>query len=74
MIDRPLYLNKLVKTIDNDLVKILVGVRRSGKSTLLKMIKEYLLEQGVIKEQIIDINFELIENDYLKSKDKLLLM
>ncbi len=70
MIDRPLYLNKLVKTIDNDLVKILVGVRRSGKSTLLKMIKQYLLTHDVVKEQIIDINFELIENDYLKSKDE----
>ena len=70
MIDRPLYLNKLVKTIDNDFVKILVGVRRSGKSTLLKMVKQYLLTHGVDKEQIIDINFELIENDYLKSKDE----
>ena len=69
MINRPLYLNKLVKTIDNDLVKILVGVRRSGKSTLLKMVKQYLLNHAVLKEQIIDINFELIENDYLKSKD-----
>lgn len=70
MINRPMYLNKLVKTIDNDLVKILVGVRRSGKSTLLKMVKQYLLTHDVLKEQIIDINFELIENDYLKSKDE----
>jgi len=70
MINRPLYLNKLVKTIDSDLVKILVGVRRSGKSTLLKMIKQYLLNRDVLEEQIIDINFELIENDYLKSKDE----
>ncbi|MCF7923632.1 MAG: ATP-binding protein [Candidatus Izimaplasma sp.] len=69
MINRPLYLNKLIKTIDNDLVKILVGVRRSGKSTLLKMVKQYLLSHDVLLEQIIDINFEFIENDYLKSKD-----
>lgn len=66
MINRPIYMNTLINSIDNHMVKLLVGVRRSGKSTLLKLLKEHLLKNGISKSQIIEINFEMIEFDSLK--------
>ncbi len=71
MINRPNYMNTLINALDNGMVKLLVGVRRSGKSTLLKLLKEYIINMGVIKKQVIEINFEMIENDYLKDKEVL---
>lgn len=66
MIERSKYLNTLINSIDNGMVKLLVGVRRSGKSTLLKMLQEHMKKNGVKSNQIIEINFEMIEFDYLK--------
>ena len=65
MISRDIYLNKLKKHKDNELIKVITGIRRCGKSTLLKLYKEYLIENDISKETIIFINFELMEFDYI---------
>lgn len=58
MIRRNLYLNKIRPFIDQDLIKVLIGLRRSGKTILLSQIRDVLLERGVPRENIIEINFE----------------
>ncbi|MDQ7938137.1 ATP-binding protein [Lactiplantibacillus sp. WILCCON 0030] len=58
MIKRPMYLNQLIQLKDTDFIKIITGVRRAGKSVLLKLYRDYLLSQGVKNEQIIYFNFE----------------
>ena len=57
MIERPLYINELKKYIDVPVVKILTGVRRCGKSTILSMFAKELLAKRIDKEHIIEINF-----------------
>lgn len=71
MIKRELYLNKLIKWINKPVIKIISGVRRSGKSYLLRMLQNVLIERGIQEESIVYINFELLENDHLRSFDKL---
>jgi len=58
MIIREKYLNRMIDAKDIDLIKVITGVRRSGKSTLLLMFKEYLLNHSIKDENIIHINFE----------------
>jgi len=58
MIKRPLYLSKIEPYIDQPLIKILVGIRRGGKSTVLEQVRELLVERGVLAEKIVHINFE----------------
>lgn len=59
MIKRDIYLNKIIDFKDtSQLIKVISGVRRSGKSSLLMLYKEYLLEQSIGEESIIFINFE----------------
>ena len=58
VIQRKDYLNKLIAFKDKQLIKIVTGIRRCGKSTLLDIYKEWLKEQGVKESQIISINFE----------------
>lgn len=58
MIKRPEYLDMLVTFKEKDLIKIVSGIRRCGKSTLFELYQEYLLENGVDKSQIIGVNFE----------------
>ncbi|MDR2616626.1 MAG: ATP-binding protein [Endomicrobium sp.] len=66
MINRPEYLADLVRFKDkDDLIKIVTGVRRCGKSTLFLLFQDYLLRNGVFKEQILHINLELAENSSL---------
>ena len=52
------YFEKLIGYRDKHIIKVIAGIRRCGKSTLLKMFEKYLLSQGVEKKQIISINFE----------------
>ena len=62
-INRPLYLNKLINKQANGLVKVITGIRRSGKSFLLDpLFKNYLLSQGVPEDHIIKIEFDRVEN------------
>lgn len=65
MIERKQYLDKLIAFKDKQLIKVITGIRRCGKSTLFKLYQEYLLKNGVKPEQIQNINLEDIENDYL---------
>jgi len=58
MIERNQYLDWLIKYQKNDLIKVISGVRRSGKSTIFSLFKEYLLSQGILESNIISINFE----------------
>ncbi len=58
MISRPLYIKQLVPFIDKPQVKILTGIRRSGKSTILGLLQKQLIESGIAPEQILVMNFE----------------
>ena len=70
MINRDNYLNKLIRFKDKELIKVITGIRRCGKSTLFDLYIDYLLEKGIGKEQIIRLNLEdpiyYELNDYLK--------
>ena len=55
---RNIYLNKLIAFQDTGLVKLITGIRRCGKSSLLKLMVKHLLDTGVLPEQIIEMNFE----------------
>ena len=66
---RNIYLNQLIAFKDKEPVKVITGIRRCGKSSLLKLMQEYLLNSGVKQDQIIAINFESLtfqEMDYKK--------
>lgn len=58
MINRDDYLNKLIRFRDKELIKVITGIRRCGKSTLLDLYINYLLQNGVKEEQIIRLNLE----------------
>ncbi len=58
MIRRKIFFERLKGFKDKQLIKVVSGIRRCGKSTLLQMFQEYLLENGVNQNQIISINFE----------------
>ena len=58
MINRENYLDFLIKLKDKKIIKVVTGIRRCGKSTLFELYKNYLLKNGVEKEQIISLNFE----------------
>lgn len=62
MIERKTYLEYLKKLKDKQIIKVLTGIRRSGKSTILEQFKTYLLKNGVDEKNIIHINFEDAEN------------
>ena len=61
-IERTEFLNKLKAYKDKQVIKVITGIRRCGKSTLMKMFMNYLLENGVEKNQIIFLNFEDFDN------------
>lgn len=63
LIKRKEYLQQLINWRDKKVIKVITGVRRCGKSTLMDLYKSCLLEQGVANEQIISINFE--DYDYI---------
>ena len=57
-ITRTEYLNKLIAFKDKQLIKVVTGIRRCGKSVMLELIKQELTESGVSPMQFISINFE----------------
>ncbi|EAE6687516.1 ATP-binding protein [Listeria innocua] len=70
MFKRPNYLKQLIQFKDADFIKVITGVRRSGKSVLLMLYKEYLLQEGVQKNHIIHINFESFEYQTVTTEEK----
>jgi predicted AAA+ superfamily ATPase len=66
---RNTYIDRLSRLKDTDLIKVITGVRRAGKSTLLLLYTECLQEQGVLEEQIIKIDFDDKKNERLLDKD-----
>ena len=70
-IDRKEYLDFLIKSKDKQIIKVVSGVRRCGKSTLFEIYKDYLLKNGVEKIQIISINFENMDYEELTDYKKL---
>ena len=72
MIKRECYLSKIRPFIDKcELIKVIVGVRRSGKSVMLELIKDELAEAGVKSEQMISINFEDMTYSHLAKAEAL---
>ena len=57
-VNRPEYMKRLVEYKDKDVIKIVTGIRRCGKSTLLDLFEDYLIEDGIQKESIIHMNME----------------
>lgn len=66
MIQRPAYLERLVSLQEADTVVVITGVRRCGKSTLLRLYEKWLLDNGVDSSQIISINFESMAFDEMR--------
>lgn len=71
IIERKEYLNKLITWKDKQLIKIVTGVRRCGKSVLLKMYQDYLKNNWVKESQIVTINFEDLDYEELTNYKKL---
>ena len=67
MIIREKYLSTLIDAKDTEFIKVITGVRRSGKSTLLLMYKEYLINNNIAENRIIHINFESAMYDYIRN-------
>jgi predicted AAA+ superfamily ATPase len=61
-IERKAYMDQLIGLRGKSLIKILTGVRRCGKSTVMQMFRDYLLADGVSENQIVFLNFEDVEN------------
>lgn len=69
MIYRPMYVDKIMRYTDAPFVKILTGIRRCGKSTILKMIMKELKKRGVSEEQIISYRFDSMEYEDMTAKE-----
>lgn len=73
LINRPEYLKQLIQNRDVDLIKIVTGIRRCGKSTLLDLFHQYLSDEGVEDDHIIHMNLESLRyrdlSDYLSFYD-----
>ncbi len=71
-IPRQKYLDKLISYKDKDIVKVITGIRRCGKSVLLfDLYYNYLIEIGILRDRILKINLETKRNEYLRNSDKL---
>lgn len=71
MIKRESYMARIRPFIDGDLIKVLTGIRRSGKSVMLELIKDELRARGVTEEQLIAFNFEDMRNAQLCTAEAL---
>lgn len=70
-IERKEYLEKLIAFRDKQVIKIITGVRRCGKSTLMELFQDYLKSQGVLEEQIVAVNLEDYDFYELRNPKKL---
>jgi predicted AAA+ superfamily ATPase len=71
MVYRKLYMARINRLMDQNLIKIITGVRRSGKSYILNAIKESLLSNGIKEEEIIYIDLELPKYNYMIKREEL---
>ena len=71
MIQRESYMQQIWPFINGELVKVLTGIRRSGKSVMLELIQQELLASGISPEQFIILNFEKMENSVLCTAETL---
>jgi len=71
MISRETYIKELFEYIDKPFVKVLTGIRRSGKSTILKLLRKELLKRNIAEEQIIYLNFESLTYSHLTNANHL---
>ncbi len=71
MIKRELYMSRIRPFINGELIKVLTGIRRSGKSVMLNLIREELAASGVTDEQFISFNFEEMSNAHLNTAEAL---
>ena len=67
MINRPIYVDKIIAYVNTPFVKILTGIRRSGKSTILKMLMDKMKERGIHEEQILHYSFDSLEYEDIKT-------
>ena len=65
MVQRKEYLDQLINWRDEQVIKVVTGIRRCGKSTLLLQFQQWLKENGVTDEQIVSVNFEELEYEEL---------
>lgn len=70
-IERVSYLNKLIAFKDKNLIKVITGIRRCGKSTIMEIYRDWLKEQGVSIDQIVYLNFEDYDNFELRNPKNL---
>jgi len=66
MIIRKHYVNKILPFVDKPVIKVITGMRRVGKSTFLQMLKDHLLKKGVPEKNILCINKESLEYDFIQ--------
>jgi hypothetical protein len=71
MIKREAYMSRIRPFFGNELVKVLTGIRRSGKSVMLELIQDELIEQGVLESQLVKYNFEDMKNAKLRTAEAL---
>ena len=70
MINRPLYVNKILAYTDTPFVKVVTGVRRCGKSTVLKMVKEKLLqERNIPSDRLVSMRFDSLAYEDMTAKE-----
>ena len=73
LINRPSYVEQLIQNRDVDLIKIVTGIRRCGKSSILDLFYQYLVDDGVPEDNIIYMNLESLKyrklTDYLSFYD-----
>ena len=71
MIKRPEYVDRIIKYKDTPFVKILTGIRRCGKSTIMKMLMEEIRSKGIEENRIIHMNFDSLEYEEIKTAKQL---
>ena len=65
MLKREIYLERIRPYYESDIIKVITGVRRSGKSVLLDTIRDELIERGISRDRFIYLNLEDIDYDYI---------
>ena len=71
MVERELYKSKIRRLIDLDIIKVITGVRRCGKSYMLNLIIEELQKRGINNQNIFLINFDSVEYQSIKNSNQL---